>query len=45
MRQHHEERVKEWMKDFKQLAYEKVDYTTMNGNLSNGIVCIDRLIK
>ena len=45
LRHHSEERVKEWMKDFKQLAYEKVEYTTMNGNRSNGIVCMGKLKK
>ncbi|WJE55030.1 class I SAM-dependent methyltransferase [Bacillus cereus] len=45
LRHHNEEQVKEWMKDFKQLAYEKVEYITMNGNRSNGIVCMGQLIK
>ncbi|PHD10809.1 SAM-dependent methyltransferase, partial [Bacillus pseudomycoides] len=45
LRHHNEEQVKCWMKDFKQLAYEKVEYTTMNGNRSNGVVCIGKLIK
>ncbi|MCX2824889.1 class I SAM-dependent methyltransferase [Bacillus pseudomycoides] len=45
LRHHNEEQVKCWMKGFKQLAYEKVEYTTMNGNRSNGVVCIGKLIK
>ncbi|MEH7462281.1 class I SAM-dependent methyltransferase [Bacillus thuringiensis] len=38
LRHHNEERVKEWTSDFQQLEYEKVEYVTMNGNRSNGLV-------
>ena len=43
LRHHNEERVKEWTSDFQQLEYEKVEYVTMNGNRSNGLVYMGSL--
>ncbi|MFI8709410.1 hypothetical protein ACIGHG_20565 [Bacillus sp. NPDC077411] len=43
LRHHHEERVKEWTSNFQQLEYEKVEYVTMNGNRSNGLVYMGSL--
>jgi ubiquinone/menaquinone biosynthesis C-methylase UbiE len=43
LRHHDEERVKEWTDHFERLVYEKVEYTTMNGNRSNGLVYMGRL--
>lgn len=43
LRHHSEERVKEWTNDFEQLEYEKVEFPTMNGNRSNGIVYLGKL--
>ncbi|KYG36796.1 hypothetical protein [Bacillus gaemokensis] len=45
LRHHNEEYLNKYMKDFKLLVCEKVKYTTMNGNQSNGIVDMERLIK
>ncbi|MED1093699.1 class I SAM-dependent methyltransferase [Bacillus paramycoides] len=43
LRHHSEKRVKEWTKYFEKLEYEKVEYVTMNGNRSNGLVYIGRV--
>ncbi|WP_445486618.1 class I SAM-dependent methyltransferase [Niallia sp. 03133] len=42
LRHHNEERVKEWTNHFEELEYQKVEYATMNGNRSNGLVYIGR---
>ncbi|KYG30390.1 class I SAM-dependent methyltransferase [Priestia endophytica] len=38
LRHHSEERVKEWIDPFEGLEYRKLEYKTMNGNRSNGLV-------
>lgn len=43
LRHYTEERVKEWTSDFQQLEFEKVEYVTMNGNRSNGLVYMGSL--
>ncbi|NGY82683.1 class I SAM-dependent methyltransferase [Bacillus megaterium] len=43
LRHHSEERVKEWVDQFETLEYKKVEYTTMNGNRSNGLVYMGKL--
>ncbi|MDZ5610372.1 class I SAM-dependent methyltransferase [Bacillus pseudomycoides] len=45
LRHHNEKRVKEWTNTFEKLEYEKVEYVTMNGNRSNGLVYIGRVKK
>ncbi|MBC6972600.1 methyltransferase domain-containing protein [Bacillus sp. Xin] len=45
LRHHSEKRVKEWTNAFEKLEYEKVEYVTMNGNRSNGLVYIGRVKK
>lgn len=43
LRHHSEERVKEWVDQFETLEYKKLEYTTMNGNRSNGLVYMGKL--
>jgi len=43
LRHHSEERVKEWVDQFETLEYKKLEYTTMNGNRSNGLVYSGKL--
>ncbi|MGE7632179.1 class I SAM-dependent methyltransferase [Bacillus paramycoides] len=45
LRHHSEKRVKEWTNTFENLEYEKVEYVTMNGNRSNGLLYIGRVKK
>ncbi|MFJ8455596.1 class I SAM-dependent methyltransferase [Bacillus paramycoides] len=45
LRHHSKERLEEWTNSFEELEYEKVEYVTMNGNRSNGLVYIGRLKK
>ncbi|QJX81021.1 methyltransferase domain-containing protein (plasmid) [Priestia megaterium] len=40
LRHHNTERTYEWGNGFKQLEYHPVEYVTMNGNQSNGLVYI-----
>lgn len=42
LRHHSDDRIKSWKNGFKDLAYEKVVYTTMNGHRSNGLIYIGR---
>ncbi len=45
LRHHDENRISEITKSFEDLAHEKVEYVTMNGNRSNGFVYMGRNIK
>lgn len=45
LRHHNTERTYEWGNGFKQLEYQPVEYVTMNGNRSNGLVYMGKLIK
>lgn len=42
LRHHDKERIKEWTIPFEELEYREVEYVTMNGNRSNGLVYIGR---
>ncbi|WP_455931281.1 class I SAM-dependent methyltransferase [Priestia aryabhattai] len=42
LRHHDEERIKEWTNQLEELEYRKVEYATMNGNRSNGLVYIGK---
>ncbi|MDD9784092.1 hypothetical protein PVE99_17110 [Priestia megaterium] len=43
MHHHSEERIKEWMNQFEEVEYKKVEYVTMNGNRSNGLVYVGKI--
>lgn len=45
LRHHDKNRISEITRSFDDLAHEKVEYVTMNGNRSNGFVYIGRNIK
>jgi len=42
LRHHDEERIKEWTNQLEELEYRKLEYATMNGNRSNGLVYIGK---
>ncbi|PED67952.1 class I SAM-dependent methyltransferase [Priestia megaterium] len=43
LRHHSEERIKEWTNQFEEVEYRKVEYATMNGNRSNGLVYVGKI--
>lgn len=43
LRHHSEKRIKEWTNQFEEVEYKKVEYVTMNGNRSNGLVYVGKI--